>query len=171
MDILVIALRIIHILAGVLWVGGTALFFFYLEPTITKLGPDAEKFVDEIVNRRKAPIYFAATSTLTVLGGAILYWRDSNGLDLTWITSAGGLAFTVGGIAAIAAWLGGNLLIPKTLGQLGAVGAQMKAAAGPPGPELVGRLRALQEKLHSVGLVDIALLAVAVLGMAIARYL
>lgn len=171
MDILVIAQRIIHILAGVLWVGGTALFFFYLEPAINKLGPDAEKFVDEVVNRRKLPIYFATMSTLTVLGGAILYWRDSSGLDLAWITSATGLAFTVGGIAALAAWLGGNLLIPKTLGQLIAVGAQMKASDGPPSPELVGRLHAVQEKLHTIGMVDIVLLGVAVVGMAGARYL
>lgn len=171
MDILVIALRIIHILAGVLWVGGTGLFFFYLEPTINKLGPDAEKFVDEVVNRRKLPIYFMSVSTLTVLGGALLYWRDSSGLEVDWITSPMGLVFTVAGIAALVAWLGGNLLIPKTLGELGAVGAQMKASDGPPPPELLGRLHALQEKLHSVGMIDIVLLAVAVTGMAIARYL
>lgn len=171
MDFFVIGLRIIHILAGVLWVGGSAFFFFYLEPTINKLGPDAEKFVDEVVNRRKAPIYFAMASTFTVLGGALLYWRDSSGLELDWIGSPTGLALTVGGIAAIAAWLGGNLLIPKTLGQLSAVGAQMKASEGPPSLDLVGRLHAVQEKLRTIGLIDIALLAVAVLGMAAARSL
>ena len=56
MDWLQIVLRIVHIFAGVAWVGGAALFFFYLEPAINKLGPDAEKFVDELVNRRKVPI-------------------------------------------------------------------------------------------------------------------
>lgn len=171
MDVLLIALRIIHILSGVLWVGGSALFFFYIEPAINKLGPDAEKFVDEVVNRRKVPIYFITVSTLSVLSGAILYWRDSNGLDLTWITTTTGLAFTVGGIAALVAWLGGNLLIPKTLGQLIAVGAQMKASDGPPSPELMGRLHAIQQKLHTIGMVDIVLLVGAVVTMAAARHL
>ena len=171
MDVLAIVLRIIHILSGVLWVGGATLFFLYIEPTINKLGPDAERFVDEVVNRRKLPIYFVTLSTFSVLGGAVLYWRDSSGLDFTWITSATGLAFTVGGIVALAAWLGGNLLIPKTLGQLMAVGAQMKASDGPPGPELVGRLHAVQEKLHTIGMVDTVLLGVAVVAMASARYL
>ena len=171
MDVLVIALRIIHILSGVLWVGGAALFFFYIEPAINKLGPDGEKFVDEVVNRRKLPIYFVTLSTLSVLGGVILYWRASSGIDFTWITSAPGLAFTVGGIAALAAWLGGNLLIPSTLGQLMAVGAQMTASDGPPSPELVGRLHAVQKKLHTIGMVDIVLLGVAVIAMASARNL
>lgn len=53
MDVVAIVLRIVHIVSGVFWVGGAALFFFYLEPTINKLGPDAEKFTDEMVNRRR----------------------------------------------------------------------------------------------------------------------
>ena len=128
-------------------------------------------FVDEVVNRRKLPIYFITLSTFAVLGGAILYWRASSGLNLDWITSPTGLAFTVGGIAALVAWLGGNLLIPKTLGQLIAVGAQMKASDGPPSPELVGRLHTVQEKLRTIGLIDTVLLGVAVVAMASARNL
>lgn len=76
MDWLQIVLRIVHIFAGVAWVGGAALFF-YIEPTVNKLGPDAEKFVDELVNRRRVPIYFITVSTLTVLFGLILYSSSS----------------------------------------------------------------------------------------------
>ena len=171
MDLLAILLRVIHIGSGVLWVGGSALFFLYLEPTINKLGPDAEKFVDEVVNKRKVPIYFLIFSSLTVLGGAVLYWRDSNGLNLDWIGSGGGLAFTIGGLAALAAWLGGNLLIPKGLAKLGAIGAEIRAAGGPPSPDLMGRMHAAQESLHRIGLVDMVLLGIAIIGMASARYL
>lgn len=167
MDVVAIALRIIHIVSGVFWVGGAALFFFYLEPTINKLGPDAEKFVDEVINRRKAPIYFAATSTLTVIGGVILYWRDFGGID----TSPVGLAFGLGGLAAIIAWLGGNLLIPKSLGQLTSVVAEVKAGGGPPSAELATRLHGAQQRLRLIGLIDIVLLIFAVVAMASARYL
>ena len=75
MDGSTIGLRIVHIIAGVLWVGGAALFFFYIEPTINKLGPDAEKFVGEMIERRKVPVYFITVSTVTVLAGVILYHR------------------------------------------------------------------------------------------------
>ena len=70
---------LLHIIAAIVWVGGTVLFFFYIEPTITKLGPDAEKFVAEFINRRKVPQYFAIASTLTVVGGLFLYYHDQCG--------------------------------------------------------------------------------------------
>lgn len=168
MDVLAIVLRIVHIAGGVVWVGGAALFFFYLEPAINKLGPDAEKFVDEIINRRKAPIYFVTASTLTVIAGIVLYWRDFGRIDTT---SSFGLALGLGGIAALIAWLGGNLLIPQTLGKVGAIITEMKAGAGPPSDEQMVRLRAVQGRLRLIGLVDIVLLAFAVVTMASARYL
>ena len=168
MDVWAVVLRIIHIVAGVLWVGGAGLFFFYLEPAINKLGPDAEKFVDEIINRRKAPIYFVTISTLTVVAGVILYLRD---FGATIATSPYALALGLGGLAALIAWLGGNLLIPRTLMQLMAVGAEMKTSAGPPPPELVSRMHATQARLRLIGLVDIVLLLFAVAAMASARYL
>jgi uncharacterized membrane protein len=167
MDVVAIVLRIVHIVSGVLWVGAAGLFFFYLEPAFNKLGPDAEKFVDEIVNRRKVPIYFAVLSTITVLAGVILYWRDFGGIN----TSPFGLALGLGGVAALIAWLGGNLLIPRTLGKLMAVGAEMKAVGGPPPPELLSRMHAIQERLRLIGLIDIVLLIFAVAAMASARYL
>ena len=163
MDVWAVVLRIIHIVAGVLWVGGAGLFFFYLEPAINKLGPDAEKFVDEVINRRKAPIYFVTISTLTVVAGVILYLRD---FGATIATSPYGLALGLGGLAALIAWLGGNLLIPRTLMQLMAVGAEMKTSAGPPPPELMSRMQAIQERLRLIGLVDIVLLLFAVAAMA-----
>lgn len=171
MDLLMIVLRNVHILSGVLWVGGAALFFFYIEPTLKALGPDAEKFVDELVNRRKVPLYFVTASTLVVVSGAILLWRDSNGLQSSWVTSPAGLAYTVGGLAALIAWIGGNLFIPRTIGQLGAVTAEMRAAGGPPSGELMARMHAVQERLRTIGMIDIVLLTIAVVAMASARYL
>lgn len=168
MDVVGVALRIVHIVSGVLWVGGAGLFFFYLEPTINKLGPDAEKFVDEMVNRRKVPIYFVTLSTLTVVAGVILYLRDFGAII---DTSPFGLALGLGGLAALIAWLGGNLLIPRTLGQLMAIGEEMKASAGPPPGELVSRLHATQERLRTIGMIDTGLLLFAVIAMASARYL
>lgn len=167
MDIVAVVLRIVHIVAGVLWVGATGLFFFYLEPAMNRLGPDAEKFVDELVNRRKVPIYFVVLSTLNVLAGVILYWRDFGGIS----TSPLGLALGLGGVAALIAWLGGNLLIPRTLWKQMAIVAEMKASEGPPPAELVSRMHAGQERLRLIGLIDIVLLLFAVAAMASARYL
>ena len=169
MDWFLITFRIIHIGSAIAWAGGAALFFFYIEPTMNKLGPDAEKFVDELINKRKAPIYFAATSTLTVLAGAILYFRDAGGLQL-W-TSTTGIVFTIGAVAAILAWIGGNVLIKPAVEKVAGIGAEMKAAGGPPSADLMGRMHAAQERLRTIGLWDLILIGVAIIAMESARYI
>lgn len=106
-----------------------------------------------------------------MLGGLLLYWRNSNGLQASWITSPTGLAFTIGGLAALIAWLGGNLLIPRTIMQLQAIGGEMKNAGGPPSAELMARMHVTQERLRTIGLADLVLLGTAIVSMAAARYL
>lgn len=170
MDWLVIVLRILHIGSAIAWVGGSAVFTFYIEPTLGALGPDAEKVTGELVQRRQLPRYFQIASTTTVLAGAVLYWIDSSGLQLSWITSPTGLAFTIAALAAIVAWLGGAA-IGRTVERVATIGGEIKAAGGPPSAELMGRMHAAQERLRQLGLVDFSLLVVAVIGMAVARYL
>lgn len=168
MDWLHIALRLVHIGSAMAWAGGAALFFFYIEPTINKLGPDAEKFVQEFVERRKVPQYFMITSTLTVLGGALLYYQDAGGLQL-W-TSPEGSVFTIGAVAAIIAWLAGGILVAPSVKKVAAIAGEMKAAGGPPSAELMGRMHAAQERLRTIGLVDLILIIIAIIAMESARY-
>jgi uncharacterized membrane protein len=167
MDLVWAALRVLHIGSAILWAGGAALFFFYIEPTINKLGPDAERFVDEVVNKRKVPIYFAAMSTVAVVAGLALYYRQAGGFQL-WTTTQG-LVTTVGAVAAIIAWIGGNVLITPAVKKVGAIGQEMKAAGGPPSAELVGRMHVAQESLRRVGKWDLVLIGIAILCMESAR--
>jgi hypothetical protein len=168
MDWFVIAFRVLHIVSAVAWAGGAALFFFYLEPTINKLGPDAEKIIDELVNKRKIPIYFVLTSTFTIIGGLGLYYHDAGGLQL-WTTPTG-LVFTIGGVAGFIAWIGGNILIVPAVKVVSAIGAEMNAVGGPPSAELMARMHAAQERLRAIGTADIVLIGIAVLCMSTARY-
>jgi uncharacterized membrane protein len=169
-DWLQILFRIGHIIPAVFWVGGAALFFFYIEPTMNKLGQDAEKFVEEVIVRRKLPMYFAGVSGLTVLFGAILYWRDSNGFSGPWMTSPTGIVFGLGGIAAIIAWLLGGVALSPAVKKVGAIGGEMRTAGGPPSAELMGRMHAAQERVRTIGAIDLVLVIFAVLCMATARY-
>jgi uncharacterized membrane protein len=167
-DWLHIGLRIVHIGSAIAWAGGAALFFFYVEPTLNKLGPDAEKFANELINVRKVPIYFAIVSTLTVVAGGILYYQDAGGFQL-W-TSPEGIVFTIGAIAAIFAWIGGSVLVAPAVKKVGAIGQEMKAAGGPPSAELGARMHAAQERLRTIGLWDLILIIVAIVAMESARY-
>jgi len=48
-------MTIVHIVAGVLRFGGAALVFFHIAPTMKALGPDPEKFMGRMMNRRRVP--------------------------------------------------------------------------------------------------------------------
>lgn len=171
MDITMVVLRLIHIIAGVLWVGGAIFVFRFVEPTAKELGPRAEPFMTGLVETRKMGLYFMIVSGLTVLAGTILFWIDSNGDPLAWITRDGtGLSFGIGGLAAWIAFIIGVVAVKPAVERLGALGAAMRDAQGPPSADEVARFEATQARVKTLGQIDLVLLGIAVVTMAIARY-
>ena len=172
MDLVMIILRLIHVIAGVLWVGGAVYTFRFVEPAAKALGPQAEPFMGYMVGIKKMPQYFIAASSLTVLAGTALFWIDAAGDPIGWITrDATGLTFAIGGVAAWTAFIIGMVGIKPAMDELGAAGQAIKSADGPPTPEMMGRMHAVEARLDRLGKIDLALLGVAIVTMAIARYL
>ena len=166
-----IVLRILHIGSGIFWVGTAWFFFGWVEPTSKAIGPQAGPFLHHIVAKRRITRAVVGASTLNVAAGALLYWRDSGGLNGAWIASPTGIGFTIGGLAAISAWIIGMSVISPTVERLDAVGGAMAAAGRPPTNEEAGAFHVLEVRLHRAGIADSALLALAVLMMATSRYL
>ena len=171
MDVLLIAMRIIHVGGAMMWFGGAIVSSFFLQPTVEALGTSGHSFMEHLMNRRKMGIFFPVVAGLTILSGAVLFWRDSGGLQLEWITSATGLAFTVGGLAAIAAFVGGGILIGPGIAEQTAVGAELAAGDGVPTAEQRARLDRAERRLKLASRIDLPLLLLAALTMAVARYL
>ena len=171
MDVTTIVLRILHIGAGVFWAGASWFFFFYIEPTAKALGPDAGRFMHHMIAVRRLVTVFLATSTITVLAGAVLFWRVSNGFDPAWLSSGMGWGLTVGAVAAVIAWLIGIVVVRTRVMALDQLGSAVAAAGRPPTAEEGARLHRLQATLHTASLADAILITIAVIGMATARYL
>ena len=153
MDWLTILFRATHVPAAIIWAGGAIFFSYYVEPTLAKLGPNAQPFADEIINKRKAPVFFAIAATLTVVGGAFLYIKDAGGLQL-W-TSPSGWVFTIGAVCGIIAWASGFILLGPAVKKVGEIGAEMQAA---------------QDRVRQIGQIDTWLIIIAIFTMATARY-
>ena len=101
MDWWMIFFRVVHVGSAMVWFGGAIVGAFFLAPTAAALGKAGQPFMDHLMRRRGLGVLFPIVAALTVLAGAALYWRDSDGLQSTWVTSPTGLAFAIGGIAAI----------------------------------------------------------------------
>jgi hypothetical protein len=171
MDVLQVVLRILHIATGIFWVGTAWFFFAFVEPTTKAIGPAAGPFMHHIVRQRRVTRAVIGVSTINVVVGLLLYWRASAGLDQAWLRTGTGIGFTFGAICALAAWVLGLWMIGPTIEKLDHTATAIGGAGRPPTPEELGRLGALQDRLHRIGQADVTLLAGAVLGMATARYL
>lgn len=171
MDTYQIVLRVVHILTGVFWVGSFYFTFFMLEPALTALGSDAGKLMTYLTRQRKMPAVIGITAVLAVLSGILLYWKDSNGFDPDFVTSAPGMTFLLGGIAALVALVLGFSVSRPTSVRMGAIGQEMGASGGAPSNALMAEMQALQKRLRLVSQIDVVLLTFALLAMATARYL
>ena len=170
-DFLLIVLRVLHIGGAVFWAGSAFFFFGFIEPTTVALGPRSGEFMHHMVANRKIAERIVAASTVTVIAGALLYWRDSSGFDLSWITRPTGVVFTLGAIAGLGAFFNGVFGIHGTVHRLDDLGTAMATAGRPPSGEELGRMGALAGRLHVLGILDVVLLGFALLAMSTARYI
>jgi hypothetical protein len=171
MDTYMVVLRIVHILAGVFWVGAAFTVILFIQPTAKEVGPAAGPFMSHLAGKKRLVDFVLGAAGLTVLAGLLMYWRVSGGLDPDWIGSTYGITLTVGALCAIAALaVAGSVVRPGIMATL-AIGREVAASGGPPSPEQAAQLQALQRRGHTAGRVIVPLLIVAVAAMASARYL
>jgi len=170
MNIVTVLLRLIHIVAGMFWVGGSVMMVGFVQPTVAAMGPEGAKFMQRFAGPSRFPLFMNLAAPLTTLAGLALYWMDS-GFRVEWIVTGPGLGFTVGGVAGIAAFILGAVVMGPTSAQMAALGKEIQVAGGPPTPAQASRMRTLQGKFHQGGLWGAILLIVALGAMSVARYL
>lgn len=166
----VLVLRLIHILAGVLWAGSAIFYFLFVEPTVKGLGPTGPKFMQGLIDKRHYPIFMNVASTLTILAGVLLFWHMSGGLQPAWILSKPGIGFTIGSVVAIAVFGIGFFMIRPRAGRMGAIGKAVAKANGQPTTEQAAELQRLEGEMHGIGRIEVILLTISLITMATARY-
>ncbi len=167
MDYLFLTLRIVHIGAGVFWVGGTLMMTFFIAPTVGALGEAGPKFVAHLVRNLKFTTRMSIAAGLTALAGFWLYWIDSNGFQSAWMSSGVGTGFGIGsGFGAVGFVFG--ILIGRTTNAMVDLGGQIQ---GKPTPEQLAMLQSLQSRQKMYSKITATALILSLLFMAIARYL
>lgn len=171
MDWWLLLIRIIHVASAMLWFGGAIIGSFFLSPTAEALGRRGQPFMDHLMRRRRMGIFFPIVAALTILSGVALYWRDSGGLVPAWITSPTGLAYTIGGLAAIASFVGGLVLVGPSVAEQTAVQNELAAGDGTPTEIQRRRLERADRLMRLATRIDLPLIIMAALTMAVGRYL
>lgn len=159
-------LRIIHIVAGVFWVGGTLIMTFFIGPATGATGESGQKFVGHLMNNLKFSNRMSAAAGLTVLAGLILFGLDARA-GAAWLRSGFATGLSIGaGFALIGLIFG--IMIGRTTQAMAELGARMQ---GKPSPDQLAQMQAIQKRQATFSMISAWALILATIFMAIARYL
>ena len=174
MNSLMAVLRLVHILAGIFWVGATLFLAAFLLPAARDVGPSAGALMSQLMERRRLQFWINVAMTLAILAGFALYAIDSRLSGGGFGRSATGITLAIGALLAIAAaGVGGAIGKPtgRKLGEIARRLQEAQRAGGPPPADLVAEAQPLQRKMASALTIMSWLLVLSATTMAIARYL
>jgi hypothetical protein len=171
MNLIQLALRLVHILSGVLWVGFAAFLHFFLAPALEDAGPEAGKIMPAL-QRRGLTTVLPLLALGTILSGLWLYGRASGSGVASYVASPPGLALALSGVVAIAAYAVGMFVTrPAVMQAMSLIQSIPAAPSAEDRERRMAEARRLRVRGDTGGRVAAILLIVAAAGMAVARYL
>jgi hypothetical protein len=166
---LIVVLRFLHIVAGVFWAGAAFVVAGFILPTAAASGPEGGRFVRRLALERGLTRSMVGAGVVAVAAGLILLWIDSAGFTAGFMGSGMGVVLSIGGLAALGA-LATGFHAAATASRLGRLGATIEGQGGPPSSEQAAQMQQYQARLASRARAVAAMLVIAVVCMAVARY-
>ncbi len=152
------------------WAGTVFFFVSFLLPSMRDAGPAAGAISKQLIAVRKYPRAILAIAILTVLSGFALYGVNVSLSNGAFARSRSGMVYGIGGIAATVTIVLGMLIMTPTANKMAALGAEIQAGGKPPTPEQAAEQGRLQKKMGMGTQMGAGLLFIAVVCMAVARY-
>jgi len=159
-------LRIIHIVAGVFWVGGALIMTFFVGPSIGAMGESGQKFAGHLMNNLKFSNRMSAAAGATILAGLLLFWLDAKAGE-AWLRSGFATGLKIGAALALVGLVLG-MLGGRTARTMAQLGAQIQ---GKPSPDQLAQVQAIRKRQSTYSTTATLTLVLALVFMAIARYL
>lgn len=169
MDLLLLAMRPLHVVLGTFWVGTLVFNALFLQPAIRDAGPDGAKVAAALMRRRFLDV-MPLVAIVTILSGLWLYWHVSGGFQPEFMGSRTGMALGVGAAAAFVAFALGVVVMRPAMLHAAELSKAAAQAAGPDGDARLATAQRLRAKAAAVGRWVAALLTLSVAAMALARY-
>jgi uncharacterized membrane protein len=161
--------RLFHVISGVLWVGGVVLLSFFVAPAVRAAGPAGGQFMRQLLIRTPLAAYIPSVAGLTVLSGFGMFWVDSTMAAGNWAATGPGITYSIGGLAGLLALIIGGIMMGRSISELKKI-AMASDPGAPPAPEQAARIAQLQQRVDKGTKIVLPLLVIAVVAMAVARY-
>jgi hypothetical protein len=169
MNALMIALRLVHVVFGVLWVGMMVFSVVFLTPAIREIGADGAKVLAAL-QRRGVMTVMPVLALGTLLSGMWLFSRFSGGAPMAMVRTPVGFTFAIGGAAALIAFVVGLAIIRPSTARAATLTKGLEAASTEGKRATAVEIQRLRMRATSAGQLVALLLLVAAAAMAVARY-
>lgn len=166
-----VVLRLVHIFAGIIWVGAGFFMMLVLVPLIKQMGAEGGRFMQRFAAKSRFGTVMLISPLLTTLSGLWLYYRVSGHFNSDWMSSSAGVVLGIGSVAGLLAFGHGAALTGPGFGKMGALARQIEAQGGPPTEAQMGEMRALSARNAQHARISALLEIIAVAGMAAARFM
>lgn len=167
---IMIVLRLVHILAGLFWVGAMVTLTAFLVPAVRASGPGAGKVMIELMLKRKLRVWLTSAMGLTVLSGILMMWRLDVVTHHAWIRTGSGKTLMFGALAALIAGIAGGAVAGPANQRLATIGASVGAGGGAPTADQQAEMARLQKRAGLGMRLTVIFVLVAAGAMAVARY-
>jgi len=161
-----LGVKLVHVLFGAFWFGGSVVGTFYLIAAARALGPAAAPVMKYVIGVRKLSVVLNIAAGLTVLTGLAMYDRLSDHFRHPLVSTPYERFLTFGAACGIVAVIFGGAVVGRAAGRLGAITAKL---TGPPMPEQAAEIASLQQRMHVGGAIAVILVMLALTGMALSH--
>jgi len=158
-------LRLLHIVAGLIWVGAAMVMSLYIEPALEKSEDSGTRFLRALYSMSGFSKLIPLAAIITTLAGLLLYGVLSYHNTLN---SSMGIVLTAGAVFGLLAFAHGLFAVWRNSGKYA---EQVKAAGDTPPAAQRETLQTLAGKLRRNGRVSMWLALVSLVLMAGARYI
>lgn len=167
--IFITVFRLLHIIAGVIWVGAGIIISMYFEPALQKSGVDVSKVMRALYTKSGFDKLMPIVSVTTTIAGLVLYWLVSDGFaSVDYMRSGQGIVLSIGAVFGLLAFGHGFAALG---GQSRKYAKLIEESGDNPTEEQQKALHALEAKLMLHGKISMWLGVVALVFMAGARYM
>jgi uncharacterized membrane protein len=166
----IIVLRVVHLVAGGIWVGTAVFVAALLMPSLVEAGP-AGGSVMAALQKRRITAFLPAAAVLTLLSGLRLLWIDSAGFDASYFRSGIGGAFGLGAVLALTAFIIGMAVTRPSMNRAAVLSDSLPSTPEADRGALVDRIRTLRARGAAGGNLIAILVVLAMAAMSVARYL
>jgi uncharacterized membrane protein len=165
----ILVLRLLHVLAGIFWMGSGLFTSLFLIPALSLTGsPPGPLFA--ALGKKRLFAALPAAAAVTVLSGLRLMWVTSGGSFAEYVATPMGRTFALGGAAAVAAFIVSAALARPSSQRAGAISATLGTLAVDERARATAEIARLQKRSAVASRFSLVFMLLAGTAMAVARY-